>query len=489
MSAAKKAGQTLVGQMLVFVQGLLLTPLIIKVAGAEKFGTYVLLLSYMSILFGVSSMGVGISAKRWLPGISAPVERAARFYPQFWFQLVSVGFLGLASTWLFKAFIGSEGGVLAEFPPWIPLCYLLAYTLYSQTADYFRYTHRVVAFNVSTVMQPYLFVGLSLGYWWGTASLNATILVAALTLSSLTIGGLFMIRLVREIGVRLELPRRGELWREIRLGFPLMLAFLVDVILSGGDRYVIAAILSVRDVGMYAPAYALGCLAMILPRVYGVVLPPLLSQLVDSGDESGARRLSERAARLFLLVSIPFVVGATIIGKWLLQLYTNEVIAEAAWPVVPLIAVASIFNGLLQIKSNILFVRLRTGALLQINLMSAGLNILINVVLLTVFGSIVVSACATIATYLASYLLLSKHLKRDGVSYSIDRTWVLRVFISSGFMALVMIAAMDLSATRGLPLLSLVLVAGIAAYAGAILAQQAMRNEIRIIISGAARTR
>ena len=76
MSVAKKSTQTLVGHLLVFAQGLVLTPLIIKVAGTETYAWYVLLASYLSIMVGISSFGVGINAKRWfLVIMHLPPER------------------------------------------------------------------------------------------------------------------------------------------------------------------------------------------------------------------------------------------------------------------------------------------------------------------------------------------------------------------------------------------------------------------------------
>ena len=154
MSAARKTAQTLAGHLLIFVQGLVLTPSVIKVAGAETFGAYVLLISYMGIMYGISSMGVGVSAKRWLPSTTGAAERAARFYPQFWFQMLSVLFLATVSALAYTVSATSTKWQLAGFSVWMIPAYLLAYTLYSQGTDYFRYTHRMGMFIVSTVAQP-----------------------------------------------------------------------------------------------------------------------------------------------------------------------------------------------------------------------------------------------------------------------------------------------------------------------------------------------
>lgn len=460
----------------------MLTPIVIKVSGAETFGAYILLMSYMGIMFGISSMGVGISAKRWLPNTENFAERARKFYPQFWFQTISVSLLGCVSAIVYANLETASQWEFAGFSAWIVPVYLVAYTAYSQGTDYFRYTHRVGMFNISTVAQPYLFVSLALGIYWITDVLNAGSLIASLTLACATIGSLMFLRIYREIGVHFQLFKRQDLAKEIKLGFPLVLAYLVDVMLSGGDRYIIAAMLSVRDVGLYTPAYTLGSLAMVLPKVFGVVLPPLISQRVDACDEAGAKRLSDHVTHIFLLVSIPYVVGALVLGKEVLRLYANDEVAEAAWPVISIVAVASIFYGLMLIKANVLFVRLKTGALFHINLISAVLNILLNIILIYLFGNVIVAAIATLASYLLSYLLLSQKINGDPIDLSIDRGRLLRILLCTAGMALVMVLAAEMSDLHGVAVVGLGVLVGSATYLALIFAQPSNRADFAQLI-------
>jgi len=47
LSASRKTVQTLGGHLLVFIQGLVLTPVVIKVSGPETYGAYILLMAYL----------------------------------------------------------------------------------------------------------------------------------------------------------------------------------------------------------------------------------------------------------------------------------------------------------------------------------------------------------------------------------------------------------------------------------------------------------
>ena len=128
----------MVGHLLVFIQGLLLTPVVIKVSGPETYGAYILLMSYIGLMFGISSLGVGISAKRWLPGVEDLSDRARLFYPQFWFQTISVTLLGCATALAFTSINISIPWNFAGFSLWLLPVYLLTYVVYSQATEYFR---------------------------------------------------------------------------------------------------------------------------------------------------------------------------------------------------------------------------------------------------------------------------------------------------------------------------------------------------------------
>jgi O-antigen/teichoic acid export membrane protein len=450
MSIARKSTQTLLAHLLVYAMGLVLTPIVIKVSGTEAYGGYVLVVSYLGIIFGISSLGFGVSARRWLPSCDSPTDRARIFYPQLFFQLGIVLLLSILS--MLAYIIGNSKGWfnLAGFSAWIIPNYLMTYVLYSQTTDYFRYTHRVEIFNIAIVTQPFLFLTFSLLVYYFAGIINPGTLILSLTIASLLVAIPQLWKLHTEIGLRFCFPKTGEILAELRIGFPLMLSYVVDVILGSGDRYIIAAILSVRDVGTYVPAYALGSLIIVLPKVFGVVLPPLLSQRVDASDTAGAQRIIRGAIRIFLLISIPFVVGALVLGEQVLRLYANEDVSKVASPIVPLVAMGSIYYGLILINANILFVRLRTGLLFRINVIAAILNVVLNIVLLELFKDVVMAAFATLLSYAVSYVWLSRRMIGDEIAVRIDIGWLFMVIAASVIMGVVVLISLKAVPMRGI---------------------------------------
>ncbi|QWD28814.1 lipopolysaccharide biosynthesis protein [Polynucleobacter paneuropaeus] len=454
---------------MVFVQGLILTPLIVKVSGPETYGTYILLVSYLSVIFGISSFGVGVSAKRWLPGIFDSKSRAHEFYPQFWFQLSTASALGLALVILFTL-ISSWNSSLSGVSPWILFGYITCYTIYSQAVDYFRYTHRIIFFNIGTISQSYLFVFLSLGCYLITKTISVPDLILMATITYLLIGGGLLSILIHELGFQFRLPKASYLSSEMSIGLAMTFTFLVDISLTIGDRFLIGGILAPKDLALYVPAYTIGSLAMIVPRVIGVVLPPLMSRHVDEGNELEARRQSEAALKIFLAVSVPFFFGSLILGGDILRIFTNESIAQASWQIIPLVAAGSIFYGMTLIMDGILFIRLKTKVIFRINFIGAIFNIGLNVLLLSIFKNVIVSGVVTLLSYFICYFLLRKELLRDQMVFRFNWPWFFRIFFSSLFMSFVLLMLIigNFSALINVFLLILI---GIFSYALALILQ------------------
>lgn len=465
MSTVSRTAQVFGAHLLVFIQGLILTPIVLKVAGPEVYGAYLLVLSYLGIMFGISSLGVGASSRRKLPGCDVAEERARLFFPPFTFHLAVVFGVSIFSMLAYE--VGYASGILhlSGFSSWMIPAYLVAYVLYSQATDYFRFTHRLGVFNTATVAQPYLFIGIALAIYFLTDALNPGTLILSATIAFSMVAAPQLFFLHKEIGLGFRLSRWEELRAEIRIGFPLILSYVVDVILAGGDRYIIAAILSVRDVGFYAPAYTIGSLALVLPKVFGVVLLPLLSQRVDAGDVAGARRLIAGATRAFLLVSVPFVVGAWVLGGAVLRIYATDEIAREAWPVVPLVALGMVFYGLVLLNTNLLFIRLRTGVMFRINAGLAVLNIVLNIVLLKLFADVAVAAIATLLGYFISYVWLMRNLRDEELAVPIDLAWLARLVVAAVVMGGSILSVGNAIDSSGIAALGAGMAAGIAVFA------------------------
>ena len=212
----KKYSVTFAGQILVYIAGFLLIPIIVKTSGTEVYGAYVFIISFLGILTGVSSLGTGFLVKRFLPSIDNKEERANIFYPQFYFNILSSILLGIIAFLSFSIieeyFLGGD----VDFDEYLVVLYLILYVLYVQTTDVFRYTHKVNLFNISTTLYPYIFLVVII-FWYrfdATITINNLIISQIIALSVVFI--FLLVPLIKTVSFKLTWYKKYTFFKDIK---------------------------------------------------------------------------------------------------------------------------------------------------------------------------------------------------------------------------------------------------------------------------------
>jgi O-antigen/teichoic acid export membrane protein len=430
----KDNGITIAAALIIQLKAVILMPFIIKAYGPTMYGGYVLVVSMMGIVFGLSSLGVGISAKRYLPSTGDAKARSALFFPQlmvtFGLMVLIVVGLTLADSHIRQWLFGNS----VSYATYIIPAYLFCYFVYSQGCDYFRYTSRFNHMVLAIMTYPYLHIGLVFLLFYQFRLLDINVLVLSDAFAAGLVGLVSFVWIFREIGFHFKGFSLKALFQEIRLGLPLTLTVIVDFVLISSDRYLLSLFLSVSAVGYYQPACVLGSLIMILPKAMGMVVPQLLSKQLDSGDEQGAKILVDYTVKLFLALVIPYIFGALVLSKLVLVELTNADIAEQAYFIVPMMAFSSALFGLTYLMTSILFVRLMTGMMLKVNILAAAFNFIANLVLLSLYPHIVVAALTTVFSYIISFAYLHRSINKHWTVYY-DFVFIRKAVISSVVMA------------------------------------------------------
>jgi O-antigen/teichoic acid export membrane protein len=428
----------LLGHVLIYSQGVILMPVIIKTIGIKVYGGYGILITLVGFVMGISSFGVGFRRSRFLPSAPDRDTRQGLFYPQFYFHFTSLMLLSMVLILSFPAFdrLFLKGDV--SFSIWLIVPYFIFYLLYSQTTDYFRYTHRINYFNFSTVS----FAGLNIAFIILLFSLayrlTVNVLFTVQIVSSLLVALPLTLKMIREIGLRFVIPTLRDLTEDIKLGFPLVLVYIVDFVLNSSDRYVITAFISITAVGYYNAAYALGSVIVLFPKISGVVLPLFMSRAVDTGNEAEARTMVNYTVKFFLLAAIPFVVGSAVMSKPLLTLLANKEVADNAFIVTPIVALGALFYGLNIILSNVLFVRLKTAVMFKVNFIAAFMNLALNLLIFYFIRNILVAAISTLISYLVAFIVMHRVVAIEWPLY-FDFKTIIKSMMASSIMGVVLI--------------------------------------------------
>lgn len=469
----------LIGRGLTYLQSILLIPIVVKLAGPETFGAFSLVTTALGFVYAASPLGVGYRARRDLAAAPSAAERKRLFFPQFWFHVATLALFALLLRELI-GFLGSEAAASElVIPAWMGIAYLYAYLLYGQPADYLFYTHRVARYAAGTVAFPYLFLGLALAGYFTGAGLTVSSLVLAQAVAAATVGAVLAAMVWRETGLLLALPTFRMLREDLRFGFPLLMVAVLEIVLSAADRFVILGVLSVKAVGYYVPAYTLAMLVMLYPRVFGGLLVPGLARELAAGRNREAEQLVAVVIRGFIALAVPFAVGSLVLGRPVLELFTNTEAAEAAWGILPIVAVGSFFYGINVIYASVLTVRSKTHELFVANLQAALLNVALNVALLPVFRSLFVPAAATVISFFVASIMLLRQV-RECWRVELHADFVLRVAAASVLMGVVAEVAFQASnlyaVPRPLPLM-LALAVALMSYAAASLVLGVVRKD------------
>jgi len=390
----------LAGQCMVFVQGIVVVPVVIRLSGVSTYGAYVLLLSMFTLLFSVLGW-LPYRYQRNLVSAHGAAERRALFEPQFTFQVLVVAVVSGAvlalhhdlEWWFF------EGTM--QFSALLLILFLIGRLLNRQVTNYFQFTQRFVGITIATTSVSYIFVALLIVVVLGGygISLDTLLLLNIASVVPPTIP--LAIQMVREIGVpRLRLPP-DELLADLRVGLPLVGEVVLDFLMTFSDRYLIATFLSVAAVGQYQPAYVLGTMVLFPLSSFEGVLMPTLSRALDVGERPRAEDIVRVLVRLSLMLSVPMAVGALMTGPSLIALLANREIAVASRWAVPLIAVSAVFLGVQRVASLVAFVLGRTRTILVGTLTGAIAKTAVCLVFLPMVPDLSVPAAAALVGYAA----------------------------------------------------------------------------------------
>ncbi|MDP2006729.1 MAG: flippase [Rubrivivax sp.] len=343
------------GQMAPLAVGVLTLPLLIRLVGLERFGFITLvwvLVGYASIFdFGIGRALVRTVAAHLAQGRTAAAEASAHA------GLVFLGLFGVlmalalapASAWV----VGSALKLPAELvPEAVPAMALLAASL--------PFVMLTTGFGgVMSAHQRFKALNL-IRIALGVASYVGPVAMAAL-LSPRLDAVVAVVLLLRVLGTaahawacagqcgwrpRAAWPAREASRELFQLGGWIAVSNFLSPMLSYLDRLLIAALLPVRAVAIYATPYDVLIKAMVLPSSIMAALFPLASGLARGGPP--AQRLLRDSVRLLFIAMFPVIFAFVVFARPGLESWLGGEIAELGAPVMQILAIGMLLNALAQ---------------------------------------------------------------------------------------------------------------------------------------------
>ena len=263
-------------------------------------------------------------------------------------------------------------------------------------------------------------------------------------------------------------PRASVIRGYLSFGVPLALGGLGYLIVNYGDRYFISYFMGIGPVGVYAAAYAIGSLPIVLCTPVDYVMYPAIAAEWNAGRTTEATRQVEMTLHWLVVLLVPILAGLAVLARPILVTVATEEVGSAA-PVALLVAAgfAIFYMGI--VGERVLVLANRPGTVTAIYAGLALINAGLNAILIPRLG-LMGAAEATLASFVL-YSMVTLFIARKHCHFHFPVSVFWRSLVAGGVEAIVVLPL----AGDGVPRIVLAICGGGFAYALTLLAVGGVR--------------
>jgi O-antigen/teichoic acid export membrane protein len=292
---------------------------------------------------------------------------------------------------------------------WLMLMPLLAASSLacSLNATLLRHERRALAFAGFELGQMLVSVSVSLALLVGT-DLGWLAMVAGHAAAVGCLALLSVVRMWRAGYLRLR-PDRAGVGSVLSLSLPLVPHAMGAIVIAVSDRLFIEHMVGLREVALYSVGYTFGMAMSLVTDATMKAWTPWVYRLLAAGDLVSRQRIVRSGYALaagFLVAAVLVAALAETLLGWLVAPDYRDASRFVAW-----ITLAYAVRGLYQIAFPMLVHARLTGFLAYNAFVAAGLNLVLNYLLIDRYGAIG-GAYATVAAFAASTLLVFWYQQR-----------------------------------------------------------------------------
>lgn len=460
-------------QALQQAQNLAFLVFFVRLAGAEAFGAWNLVILTTNLVMLLALMALPVAIIRFSAGDHESPETSGRVR-----GLLRLCFLlGVIGSLVAFALAGPLAGatntpslalVLRVAAPLV----LLQGMVMSQTAA-LTAAHRTSQVALASVFLTLLELMCTAGALLVTRSLLWAVLAYMI---AKTMNVLVLAALVRKAFPHAKVARLPWL-AALRYAAPTLPAAVAIWILNSSDRYVIGHFDRVGDVGAYAALMGFVSLLLLVPVPLSLTLFPRIVQLLERGDTQKAERYLQHAFSYLFIALAPLSIGLFVVGDEILAAVASVPIAVAGnaalpWAIVAagLWALATPYFAILQAADRTAFQGIALGG-------SAVVVLLLGIALVPPFG--IAGAAIARALGLAALLFTLMSVASSKVRLSLPVATIVSVMAASASMWIVAAALLPVTGWRRL---AVIIVVSAATYISVlILTERAFSSDERVL--------
>jgi O-antigen/teichoic acid export membrane protein len=217
-----------------------------------------------------------------------------------------------------------------------------------------------------------------------------------------------------DLTIRVDLTWLGEL---VRFGYPFIFMGLAYWVFGSMDRWMLASMSSVEEVGIYSVAFRFSSMVLFVSVAFGLAWSPL-SIKIRADNPEGYRHAY--ASVLLILLYVMLVVGGSVAlfsGELIYLLMPSEY--EASALPLAILCFCVIFQATQQVTAIGISLEKKTFLFARLAWLAASINFFLNYYMIPVFGA-TGAACATLITHIfltGSYLYFTQILHNLPISW------------------------------------------------------------------------
>jgi len=431
--------------LLRMLRGILMIPIITNLLGADSYGVWITVLAFVSLLHSTATIHLHGSLIRF----SDSDEDGQTYSDTLFFVMILAGAVTTALI-----ILGHIVDLALLFDDWefdqTNLVVGSALLIFSNmlmriNINFPRSRGNVKLYEMLQILKTVLeIIVLILVLFFYRSVISG---IFGLAVVGLSLNLVFIITII--LNFSLPKPRVTKFQEYARYGIPMVPNSISKRITTNADKYLILYFISPTAVGIYAVAHSIcysltKCSAVLRPTLY-----PSVSKAWDQGNRDEIQNLYNLVLRYYFLLAIPALVGLSYLAHDAISLLSTPDIADQGAILVPILAFGFLLRGLDQSLIYILTAAKKTMLTAKATMISAAVNIILNILLITNYGI----TGAAVATAISHTLLFGFIYTYSNRQLSINAP--ISTFIRSILAAGIMLVVLTLTPYNPTPLVSI----------------------------------
>lgn len=381
---------TFASKVLVF----LLMPLYTNILSASEYGVADILTQTASLIIPLAAAGICDALFRFtLDTDGADTDGRKRIFSSAIFVLTVGSVLTVAGVQILRCFDVFDGYI------WLVAAYVICSNFHSAAAYFVRALGKTTLFAAQGIANTGLTVALNV-FFLVVLKMGVTGYVLSVVAADfvMTVFLFLAAKLYKYVSVKAI--RRAELRSMLKFSIPYIPTTVMWLVTSASDRYIVTAYKGSAENGLYAAAYKL---PTVLLLICGVFLEAWQFSVVKDADSSEKQGFFSDVYKNYM--GIIFMGASVLIAGS--QILTRILLADSyysSWEYVPVLVLAMTFSALVSFLGSVYFLEKKSVMSMLTAISGAVINIIINFILIPDRGAMG-AAIATFISYAAVYAI------------------------------------------------------------------------------------